>query len=120
MAVSMDEPKLSIRKNDLRQDFVRVAKVRARASLLAMLLSLVIAGAILPKAVIDSPLVLLAVFGPPTLICWLMTACYCRPKVACPYCSHSLWDCGTGNFKPWRIDIRKGDRECPNCGSPIR
>jgi hypothetical protein len=116
----MDEPKLSIRKNDLRQDLVRAAQVRAGVSMLAMLVSLVVGGAILPKAAGDSPLVLLAVFGPFVLICWLMTVCYCRPKVICPYCLHSLWDCGTGNFKPGRIKVRKDAGECPGCGSPIR
>jgi hypothetical protein len=88
--------------------------------MLAILVSLGVAGAILPKAAIDSPFVLLAVFGPSALICWLMTVFYCRPKVICPYCLHNLWDCGTGNFKFRRIDVRKDARECPGCGSPIR
>ena len=115
----MDEPKL-ILKSDLRGDLVRAAQVRAGVSMLAMLVSLVVAGAILPKAAINSPFVLLAFFGPSALICWLMTVCYCRPKVICPYCLHSLWDCGTGNFKPRRIDVKNDARECPNCNSPIR
>lgn len=115
----MDEPKL-IRKNDLRRDLVRVAQVRAGGSMLAMLVSLVVAGAMLTNAAGDSPLVLLVFFGPSALICWLMTVFYCRPKVICPYCLHSLWDCGTGNFKPRRIDVRKDAWECPNCNAPIR
>ena len=116
----MDESKLSIRKNDLRRDLVRAAQVRAIVSILAMPISLVVADAFLPKAAINSPFALLVLFGPSALICWLMAVFYCRPKVICPHCLHSLWDCGTGNFKPRRIDVRKDARECPNCGSPIQ
>jgi hypothetical protein len=115
----VDEPKL-IRKSDLRRDLVRAAQVRAGVSILAMIVSLVVAGATLPKAAGSSPLALLVFFGPSALICWLMSVYYCRPKVICPYCLHSLWDCGTGNFKPRRIDVRKDARECPNCNAPIR
>lgn len=115
----MDEPKQSIRKSDLRRDLIRVAQARAGVSMLVMLVSLIAAGAVLPKAAGSSPLVLLVVFGPSALICWLMTVCYCRPKVSCPYCLHSLWDCGTGNFKPRRIDVRNEAQQCPNCSAPI-
>jgi hypothetical protein len=115
----VDELKL-VRKSDLRRDLVRAAQARAGVSILAMPISLVVADAVLPKAAINSPFALLVFFGPSALICWLMTVFYCRPKVICPYCLHSLWDCGTGNFKPRRIDVRKDATECPNCNAPIR
>ena len=37
----------------------------------------------------------------------------------CPQCGASLWGCGTGNFKPWRMKVRKDVTECPTCHTPI-
>lgn len=52
-------------------------------------------------------------------VSWIMTRLICRPMVTCPFCGVSLWECGTGNFKPRRMKIRKGVSACPHCRVPI-
>jgi hypothetical protein len=61
----------------------------------------------------------LIIFLPGGGVCWLVTHLICRPMVVCPFCGESLWECGTGNFKPRRMKIRTGVTGCPNCRVPI-
>ena len=63
------------------------------------------------------PIVGAMVFG--LLVSGLMTVYYCRRAVRCPNCQHSLWNCGTGNFKPRRMRVRHDVTACPNCHAPI-
>ena len=56
-------------------------------------------------------------FGIPGLFCWWMTHAYCRKAVVCPFCGGSLWDCGSGNFKPRRMRVVAGC--CPRCETEI-
>jgi hypothetical protein len=64
-------------------------------------------------------LIVFLFFSIPMLIGWLVTVCICRRMVKCPYCRHSLWECGTGNFKPRRMKVRDDVQQCPNCGVPF-
>ena len=67
----------------------------------------------------DENVALVLIFGIPLVVCWLLTKFYCRQAVRCPHCGASLWGCGTGNFKPRRMKVRKDVTECPTCHTPI-
>lgn len=117
---------------DLYWQLIRAAQVRALVSMLSSVAT-IFAFAFLRFYLTDivpvmkrQPdgwfwfLFMAAFFGSGLVVSWLMTVFYCRPKVVCPRCSHSLWDCGTNNFKPRRVRIRSGVTCCPHCYLPIR
>lgn len=51
------------------------------------------------------------------LISWKLTRQLCIPAVLCPMCGASLWACGTRNFKPRRLKVRKDVCGCLECGA---
>ncbi len=73
----------------------------------------------LPKDWLDSVVPLMIFFGGFFAVSWTLTQFYCKPAVPCPHCGKSLWGCGTGNFKPRRMKVRRDATECPNCRTPI-
>ena len=118
-AISMEPSKSSIRKDDLRKKLVRAAQVRSVVTMLSVVLSLLLAGELFGESIRVSPVPLIVIFGGPALVGWLMTVFYCQRTVLCPRCGQSLWNCGTGNFKPRRMKVREDVVECPSCRSPI-
>lgn len=115
----MDISPKTIQRYELLKKLVRAAQVRSIVTMLSVLPSLLIVGAFLGESLDKGVWPLVAVFGGPTIVGWLMTKFYCHPAVICPSCGHGLWECGTGNFKPRRMKIREGVRECPSCHIPI-
>ncbi len=53
------------------------------------------------------------------LVMALLTRLICHRAVICPWCGSSLWDCGTGNFKPRRLTLKRNVKACPSCGADI-
>jgi hypothetical protein len=119
----------AIRKDDLHRILARAAQVRSVVTMVTFVVGIFVGGgvsAVVGEVVGDIPewvtsIVLgLCAIAMPVLVAWLMTVAYCRPNVKCPQCEKSLWDCGTGNFKPRRMRVRPDVTECPHCGMPIR
>ena len=111
-----------ILRHDLRRQLARAAQVRSLVSMFSMFPSLLVFGVfgpILHNETAQAIGALLAIFGVPLLVSSLLTRFYCRDAVRCPGCGCSLWDCGTGNFKPRRMRVRDAVRECPGCQTPI-
>jgi hypothetical protein len=119
----MDAPSDPISKSKLHWQLVYAAMVRSAVTMLSGLAIFFIAGLIAFLLPLDdgtkAAIGLGSFIGGFLLVSWLMTKYYCRRAVRCPRCSESLWDCGTGNFKPRRMKVRDDVRECPNCGAPI-
>ena len=111
----------SIRRTNLHKQLCRTAQVRSIISMAAMLPAMFLGGWMIEMHG-NELLPLLAVgivFGIPLLVSWLLTNYYCHPHVKCQFCGHSLWKCGTGNFKPRRMRVRPDATACPGCGVPI-
>jgi hypothetical protein len=108
-----------IQKPELLKELVRAAVVRSIMTLLSVLPFLGIAGAVFGDRQGEGIGPMLVVVGGPMGVAWLVTRFYCRGAVSCPHCGASLWDCGTGNFKPRRMKVRDEVRACPNCRVPI-
>lgn len=62
----------------------------------------------------------LLLFGVPAIVGGVLTRGYCRKAVTCPHCDASLWDCGTGSFKPRHMKVRTSATACSSCSSRIR
>ena len=108
-----------ISRESLHRQLVRTAQVRSAVSMLSFLLLMPLLG-LLPKEWIASgPAVPIVLFGGFLAISWAMTEFYCKLAVPCPNCGKSLWCCGTGNFKPRRMQVRREAVECPHCHVPI-
>jgi len=58
-------------------------------------------------------------FGGPLLLSSWLEKTMCRKMVTCPDCGGSLWELGTGNFKPRRMKLKPGIKECPHCQTRI-
>jgi len=58
-------------------------------------------------------------FGTGLLVMLVYTRWIFRKSVPCPICGGSLWDCGTGNFKPRRMRVRNDALCCPHCHADI-
>jgi hypothetical protein len=114
----MNDSQEPIRRDQLWWKLVRAAQVRSLVTMLSFL-PLLLAGAVVAERLQMGVLFPVTALGGSFLVSWLMTRYYCRRVVTCPRCGASLWDCGTGNFKPRRMRIRDRVRECPNCGAPI-
>jgi hypothetical protein len=120
----MNEPVLNpikgrIRKEELRKNIVHAAQGRALVTMFSVLPSLLIMGIIFNEQQIKSYGGFVGLFGGPFIVGWVMTKFYCRPKVCCPYCKSSLWNCGNGAFKVRHIRLKDNAKECPNCHVPI-
>ena len=119
-----DHPKL-IRRGELLGKLARAAQVRSVLSLLSAFPAVLVAGLLTAALQNNGPndavgvLALMAFFGVPFGVSMLLTKYYCRRAVVCPCCQASLWDCGTGNFKPRRMRIRADATACPHCRAPI-
>lgn len=110
--------KKPISRESLHRQLVRTAQVRSAVSMLSFLLLMPVLG-LLPKEWIASGPAVLILFGGFFAVSWAMTRFYCEPAVSCPHCGKSLWRCGTGNFKPRRMQIRRDVDQCPHCHVPI-
>ncbi len=105
-----------ISKQGLLRKLVRTAQVRSIVSMLSMLPFAAIAGAVFDgSSDADGIAVVILLFGGPLAVSALLTHFYCKRAVVCTYCGNSLWQCGTGNFKPRRMKIRNEVKECPHC-----
>jgi len=102
----------------LERRLVRAAQVRAAVTMLGCIPLAVVGAAILGNVLAKKAAVLLF-FGSFFGLERAMTYFYCRRKVKCPYCGSSLWDCGTGNFKPRRLRIREDAAGCTTCGARL-
>src|SRR5262245_49567512 len=102
----------------LHKRLVRTAQLRSRITLSSLILPVVLIGAIPALADKANILPVLLLFGIPCFVDWIVTVYVCRPMVTCPSCGKSLWQCGTGNFKPRRMRIKEGVNQCPHCGLP--
>ena len=108
-----------ISRSDLQRSLVRAAVVRSLISLVFFTVYLLCLAATLPPTVARSGWMLVWLFGPPSVIVWLITKTLCRTMVVCPACGKSLWRCGTGNFKPRRMRVRDDAKSCPHCEAAI-
>lgn len=99
---------------------MRVAQLRSILTLLSCIVIAIFLAAVATVAPItpnSRVFYIAAFFGFPLLISWVLTQVLCKPLVRCPCCDASLWQCGTGNFKPRRMRIRSDATACPNCGA---
>jgi hypothetical protein len=108
---------------DLRRQLQRAAQVRSTWVMVLFAPIIFVCFALLPASVTEGStrgwIPILIFFGIWFFLIWLFTRFYCVRKVVCPNCGHSLWRCGTGNFKPRRIKVRKDASACPGCGIRI-
>ena len=103
----------------------RAAMVRSIITMLSMLPILLVLGILL--RILGEPqgagglmvLYFVLCFGGPAIVSGLITHFYCRREVTCPYCGNSLWSCGTGNFKPRKMRIRRDAQECSRCHAKL-
>ena len=112
-------PRAPIHKEDLRRALSKAAQVRALVTLASTIPNAIVIALLIPRFEARFPVFPLIVFIVPLAVAGLMTRFYCRRRVRCPHCDASLWDCGTGNFKPRRMKLRDEVRECPSCQAPI-
>lgn len=103
-------------KSDLLRRLVQVAQWRAAMTMLAIVPVAIVLFVLLA----NHPLyAVAAVVGTGLAISFALTRLLCTALVKCPHCAHSLWDCGTGNFKPRRMRIRNDATGCPRCGARL-
>jgi hypothetical protein len=118
----MDEP--TIDRNWLYWKLIRGAQVRSLVTMASIFPCLVLmalaANAPGVPQQVGAVAAILIFFGCPLLVSWIFTTLVCKKRVRCPNCDGSLWECGTGNFKPRRLRIRDDATACPHCGIPIR
>ena len=119
-------PSKVILREELHEKLVRAAQVRSVSTMLSVIPTIAVAfGAPLLLAQLGAPAVVTEIifipllFGPPLIVCWILTERYCKPAASCPHCEGSLWACGSGNFKPRRMNVRYDAKACPHCGAPI-
>ncbi len=135
----------TISRTDLQWRLMRVAQVRSVVSMLSAFIGL-LGVALIPGATDAGWPLVIAYFGTPflepvtrpaaplsslgrvacgmefcdsLLVSQVMTKAWCEKRVLCPHCGSSLWECGTGNFKPRRMNVREGVDTCPGCGAAI-
>lgn len=94
-----------------------VAQVRSVITMLSIFPILLIAVAVFDK---ESTGVVVVFFGSQLILAWFLTRFYCKRAVTCPHCGSSLWHCGTGNFKPRRMRIRRDTEGCLKCHAVLR
>lgn len=109
----------SISRSVLYEKLARAAQVRSVLTLLSAFGALCLLAAVPGVPQDATAIAAVLFFGVPLLVCWIVTVQICRRMVTCPYCTTSLWSCGSGNFKPRRMKIRDEVSRCPNCGIPI-
>lgn len=113
------------RQNLLRQ-LQRVAQRKALIVMGSALATLFLFALVSPliEAFIGQDLIgfafAIAFFGVPLVLDFVMVRWYCHDAVVCPNCNHTLWGCGSGNFKPRKMRLRADALECPSCHTPIR
>lgn len=103
-------------RQQLQNNLVRAAMIRSLLSLGSMLPCMLLWGA-LPAAAQNGVTSIVAIFGGPLLVSWIVTKTLCRRLVRCPRCSGSLWETGNGRFKPRRMQLRPKVTGCPHCGT---
>lgn len=110
-----------ISREELLNQLIRAAQFRSIVTMLVAIPLAVTALAFVAFLVPRFAFVFFPIyyFGGCGFVSWMLTKYHCRPAVACPRCGTSLWDCGTGNFKPRRMKVRNNVDECPNCRTPI-
>lgn len=108
-----------ISRDWLCKKLVRTAQVRSVITLSSSLVAMCSWG-YLPVALKNGWTAMGAVFGVPLLVCWISTIALCRRMVKCPVCGESLWQMGSGSFKPRRMIIKANVDSCPHCGAPIK
>ena len=108
--------KKTISRQELLGRLQRVAQVRSVLTMLSVLPILFVAFAVFGESMGGGSGGMAAVsFGGPLVVMVLITQFYCKRAVKCPHCGSSLWHCGTGNFKPRRMRIRKEAEGCLQC-----
>ncbi len=104
----------TITREQLQRKLKRVAQVRAILTMLSVVPIVMLTGVVFGESMGGAWLVA-GFFGGPMVVMALLTRFYCRPAVRCPNCGASLWDLGTGNFKPRRMRVRDDAWCCPKC-----
>jgi hypothetical protein len=121
----IDGPSIrTISRSYLLKRLALAAQLRAAITMLSQVLAMFFASAVFQATGIRSErgaaaLLLLSVVGGCALASWACTKKICLPFVKCPSCGNSLWSCGSGNFKPRRMRIKKDVHGCPHCGIPF-
>ncbi len=108
-----------IPREGLLRNLQRVAQVRSLLTMLSFVLILFVGFAVFGDSLSDGGMAAIF-FGGPFLVMELLTHFYCKRAVTCPYCGGSLWRCGTGNFKPRHMRIRKDAQGCPRCHAALK
>jgi hypothetical protein len=109
----------SISRPWLRKRLVRAAQARSLITLAAVPFVIVLSALLWPLGPEDvmGTIFMFAVFLVPMLVCWIVTVKLCRTLVTCPLCQGSLWECGSGDFKPRKMRLRTDIDRCPHCGA---
>jgi len=112
-----------ITRGDLLRQHQRAAQVRSMICMVLFVVILLAVSLLMSDFMTDDPnrnwIPILIIFGSFYVLSWIITRVYCVPKVVFPNCGYSLWKCGTGNFKPRRMKLRKDATACPGCGIRI-
>jgi len=117
--ITMNATGRTNRTAELWWNLARAAQVRSCVTMVSSLPLAAIVMSAIPPGPWRAEESIVAFFGGVLVIGALMTKFYCRRAVTCPVCGASLWDCGTGNFKPRRMRLRADVHAGPNCGTPI-
>jgi hypothetical protein len=100
-------------RSQLARMIIHAGQLRSSFSMLLWIGLILILPFIFPRIGPDMlPFVWLSGCG---LITWGLTYLICHRMVTCPKCGASLWNCGTGNFKPRRLRLRDDSSACPGC-----
>lgn len=112
----------SINRRHLESLLVRAAMVRSAITLSAVVAAVIVAALLSTyfKIQLHPSALIFVFFGIPLVVSWLTTLLICRRMVACARCRGSLWESGSGNFKPRRMRLRDDAHGCPRCGIPFR
>jgi hypothetical protein len=113
-----DAPKY-ISEHQLYRTIVRAGQIRSILSMIGWVPLIAISGLLMQAGPIPEAFGPIFLFGSCLLLEWGLTHLICHRMVKCPFCGASLWNCGTGNFKPRRLRLKPDAKECPTCHAPF-
>jgi hypothetical protein len=104
-----------VSRAELHRMLRAAAQTRSLLSMLCWVALLGVLGAVTPP--LDRGIAACLWFAGCVFSPWLLGQLVCRRVAKCPVCGHSLWDCGTKNFKPRRLRVRSDVDACPACNT---